>query len=139
MTIDELCAREAIRYTLALYNNAGDRGAIDEMMRCFTQDAVLEFGSDRPKGKGEIRAFYQEILDSGLLGGTERRAARHHVTTSRIEMDDAETAHGWSYFLLIRGDVIIQTGMYIDRFRKSDDAWLLFSRRVKLEHDGLNR
>jgi hypothetical protein len=139
MTIDELLAREAIRYTLALYNNAGDRGAVDEMMRCFTGDAVLELGDDRPEGWEAIRAYFRAILDSGLLGGTERRAARHYVTTSRIELDDAQTAHGWSYFLLIRGDTILQTGMYIDRFRKIGDAWLLSSRRVKLEHDGLNR
>lgn len=138
MTVEELLAREAIRHTIALYNNAGDRGAVDEMMRCFTEDAVLEFGKDRPEGWQAIRAYYQAILDSGLLGGAERRAARHYVTTSRIEMDDAENAHGWSYFLLVRGDVILQTGIYIDRFRKVGDAWLLCSRRVKLEHDGLN-
>ncbi len=138
MTIEDILAREAIRYTLALYNNAGDRGAVDEMMRCFTQDAILEFGNDRPQGVQAIRAYYQAILDSGLLGGAERRAARHHVTTSRIEMDDAENAHGWSYFLLIRGDTILQTGIYIDQFRKVGDAWLLHKRRVKLEHDGLN-
>ncbi|OYW83864.1 MAG: hypothetical protein B7Z20_11920 [Sphingobium sp. 32-64-5] len=107
-------------------------------MRCFTQDAVLDVLGERSEGADAIRAYYQAIMDSGLLGGADRRVARHYVTGSRIEMDDADNAHGWSYFLLIRGDVILQTGMYIDRFRRTGDAWLLASRRVKIEHDGLN-
>jgi hypothetical protein len=34
MTLDDLTAREAIRYTLSVYANAGDRGVLDELHGC---------------------------------------------------------------------------------------------------------
>lgn len=137
MTLEMLLAREAIRATMALYNNAGDRGAIDEMMACFTDDAVLEVNADKPVGALAIRAYYDAVRSSGLIGGADRRPTRHHLTTSRIEFDGSDSARGWTYFLLVRDGRVIQNGIYIDHFRRDGERWLLSSRRVKVEYDGL--
>lgn len=137
MDIETMLAREAIRSTLALYNSAGDRGAIDEMMACFADDALLEVGEDRPSGSAAIRAYYQAIRDSGLIGGADARPTRHHLTTSRIEFDGPERANGWTYFLLVRDGRIIQNGIYVDRFRRDGDRWVFTYRRVKVEFGGM--
>lgn len=137
MDIEKMLAREAIRYTLALYNNAGDRGAIDEMMTCFADDALLEVGEDRPAGKAAIRAYYQAVRDTGLIGGADARPTRHHLTTSRIEFDGPDKAMGWTYFLLVRDGQTIQNGIYVDRFVRDGDRWLLIYRRVKVEFGGM--
>lgn len=137
MTVDEMLARETIRCTIARYNNAGDRGAIDEMIGCFTADATLVVLSEELQGREAIRAYFQNIMDTGFLTGSDRRPARHHVASSRIEFDGADSAQGWSYFSLLRGGEIIQSGLYIDRFVRAGDDWLLAYRRVKVEHDAL--
>lgn len=133
MDIETMLAREAIRYTLALYNNAGDRGAIDDMMSCFAGDAVLQVGEDHSAGSGTIRAYYEIVRNTGLVAGPGARPTRHHLTTSRIEFDGADKANGWTYFLLVRDGQIIQHGIYVDRFRKEGERWLFTYRRVKVE------
>ncbi|CAN5285155.1 hypothetical protein BH10PSE13_BH10PSE13_10540 [soil metagenome] len=137
MTLDEMLAREAIRCTIAIYNNAGDRGAMDEMVGRFTPDATLVVLSDELQGREAIRAYFQNIMDTGFLTGSDRRPARHHVASSRVTFDSPDSAQGWSYFSLLRGGEIIQSGLYIDRFVRVGDDWLLASRRVKVEHDAL--
>lgn len=133
MDIETMLAREGIRYTLALYNNAGDRGSINEMMPCFTENALLEVGEDRPAGRENIRAYYEAIRNGGLIGGPAGRPTRHHITTSRIEFDGTDKASGWTYYLLVRDGQIIQHGIYVDRFRKEGERWLFTYRRVKVE------
>lgn len=139
MDIETMLARAAIEYTLALYNNAGDRGSIDEMMACFSDDATLEVGTDRSEGAPAIRAYYDAIRHSGLLAGAGNRPMRHHLTTSRIAFDDADTARAWTYFLLVRDGQIIQNGIYVDRLRRAGETWLLTSRRVKVEYGEMDQ
>ena len=137
MTIDEMLARESIRYLMALYNSCGDRGAVDEMMGCFAPDAVLEVPDAQAEGREAIRDYFLGIRDGGRLTGAEAKPARHHTSTSRIEIDSPETAHGWTYFALLREGITIQTGLYVDRFVCAQGRWMLAHRRVKLDHDAL--
>ena len=48
MDAEEAVAREAMRETIARYNQAGDRGRIDELLQCFTEDGVLAISGEEP-------------------------------------------------------------------------------------------
>lgn len=137
MTLDEMLARESIRHTMSVYNNTGDRGAIDETSACFTQDGILDVGTEQPCGPAAIRAYFQGIVDSGYIGGADRRPTRHHLTTSRIELTGPDSALGWTYFQLVRDGEVLQSGIYVDRFAKVGDRWLISFRRVKVEFDAI--
>lgn len=137
MTMEEMLAREEIRQLMALYNTAGDRGVIDEMLGCFTQDAVLEVKGVRSVGRSGIDAYFRAIQESGFLVGGDRRPARHHISTSRVEFHGADAAQAWTYFQLMRAGVAIQTGIYVDRLVRRDGKWVFAERRVKLDHDTL--
>jgi hypothetical protein len=116
MTLDEILAREAIRYRLALYNNTGDRGAVDETVACFVEDSILQLGKASYCGRQSILAYFKMIMSSAYLSGVNTGPARHHITTSRIELIGETQAQAWTNYLLIRDDVIVQTGIYIDRY-----------------------
>jgi ketosteroid isomerase-like protein len=135
LNINELTARVAIQHTMSVYNNAGDRGALSEMMSAFTDEAVLDTTQEEIQGRSAIEAYFREVVAQGVVTGPGRRPSRHHLTTSRVEMDGHDTAHGWTYFVLIRDGVTIQTGIYTDHFAKQGDRWLISRRRVKLEYN----
>jgi hypothetical protein len=90
VNVDELLAREGIQYTMAIYNNEGDRGRLEGLASAFAEDGVLEAGVGEPLvGRAAIVA--------GLMGGvTSRRdervgtgtkpLVRHHLTTKRIDV-----------------------------------------------------
>lgn len=137
MTLDEMLARDSIRYTLALYNNTGDRGAIDETVGCFTETGVLQLGDAKYSGRQSILDYFKMIMSTAYLSGVNVGPARHHTTTSRIELTSAGEAQAWTNFLLVRDGVIVQSGMYVDRFARVGEAWLLSHRRVKIEYDSL--
>jgi ketosteroid isomerase-like protein len=135
MRIEEVTARVAIQHTMAVYNNAGDRGAISEMMSAFTDDAVLDTTQEEIHGRSAIEAYFREVVARGVVTGPNKRPSRHHLTTSRIELEADDTAVGWTYFMLVRDGVTVQTGIYADRFAKRADRWLICRRRVKLEYN----
>jgi hypothetical protein len=141
MTIDELLAREAIRYTIASYTMAGDRLKADELAAQFTDDGILESegvqGADlfRNEGKAAIRAW---------LGGWGERAARlpgarrptfvrHHMSTSKIDFTGPTTAQGRTYWVAYTDIGPDHAGYYIDTFRKAGDRWLIAHRRVRMD------
>jgi len=135
MNFQELSPYEAIRQAMALYNNAGDRGEISEMMEAFTDDAVLDTTKEEIVGAPAIESYFHKVVSDAVIGGPDRRPARHHLTTSRIELESADTARAWTYFILIRDGVTVQTGIYVDRFSRRGNRWLISRRRVKLEYD----
>jgi hypothetical protein len=132
LSFDEaMLARIAIQHTLSVYNSSGDQGRIEALAQAFTPQGVLEVPGDRFEGRAAIVAFLSGIAAGG--GETELRGSRHNLTTSRIEFDDAAAARGWTYFFVMRAGVVIQSGVYIDRFEKLDAEWLIAHRRVKVE------
>lgn len=124
-------ARAEIRHIQSIYNNAGDRGRIDEVLSVFAGDGVLEVPGSTHAGHDAIRAFLSGVADA-RSGGIDLRGSRHHLTTCRIELDDAATARGWTYFFVMRAGTVIQEGSYIDRFVRTDDGWRIAHRRVKI-------
>ena len=135
----ELLAREGIRDTLARYNLSGDRGRVEELAACFTEDGVLDIeGSWRAEGRDEI------IRHTGVVArvtekrdekttSKARRLMRHHLTTSGIEITSSDSARAFSYFLVITEAGPDHAGRYVDRLRRDGERWLIEHRRVVIE------
>ncbi len=136
MTLDELLARESIRYTLSVYNNAGDRGQIDEMAGTFREDAVLEFPDGAVlRGRSDIADYLRSLVTDrrNAAPARQNQLLRHHLTTSRIELLSATEAQAWSYVFVVTDDGPDHSGGYNDRFVQTGDRWLIQRRRLKID------
>lgn len=133
MTLEELCAREAIRDLIARYNHAGDRGRLDELVSCFAEDGVMELEGEAPlAGRAAIQAHLTGVA-ARLAASTRRATLRHHVSSVRIVLTDAEHAEAWSYFSVFTEIGLDHWGRYADRLVRRADAWLFALRRVRVD------
>ncbi len=145
MTPEQALAREAIKYTMSVYNTEGDRGRLEGLASAFFEDGVLDTATGSFRGRA--------ALVKGLGTGIAKRAGdpdrgvgfvRHNLTTSRIEFVSDAEADCWTYFIVYTKFGPDHMGTYIDKFRKHGDRWLIAHRRVKLHwkneastfHDG---
>jgi hypothetical protein len=126
-------ARDQIRALVALYNNSGDRGRIDDLAAAFAPNGVLEFGDNTLAGRAAIAAELAAIAQ-GARPDVNFAAARHQLTTTRIELTDADHAQGWIYFFVSRRGLIIEEGTYIDRYVRLSEGWRIAHRRVKMHY-----
>jgi hypothetical protein len=141
MTLDELLARESIRLCLARYNIAGDGLRVDDFVSAFTEDGVLEFGGEqgggasRFEGRAAIRGWMENWRDQPAAARAARRPSfvRHHLTTSLVEFTGPETAKARSYFAVYTDIGPDHAGCYNDLFRRTQGAWLIAQRRVRVE------
>lgn len=135
MTLEELAAREAIRDTLATYNVMGDRGMIEAYAATFTEDGILEAPGATVTGRDAIVRFVRDVAIPDLAKRVDGNPAplRHNLTTSRIELKDADSAMASTYFFLLRAGRIEESGIYIDRFVRVGERWLIAHRRIKME------
>jgi hypothetical protein len=135
MTPEQAVAREAIRYTQSVYNSEGDRGRLDGLVEAFTKDGVLAFDGVEHTGPEGIRAALSPNVDAKK----DESAAgaliflRHNLTTSRIEFTSADTADAWTYFQVMTPIGLDHIGVYIDKFVREGDRWLIAHRRVKID------
>jgi hypothetical protein len=133
MKLEEMLAREAVRYTIGRYNSAIDRSAYPELAEVFTPDGVMAFG-------GQTRFDGREKIIAALTAGAERRGAldpknfqRHLLGNSIINVVDATTARSVHYIVVITELGIDHSGVYVDDFVKSGDRWLIAHRAANLE------
>jgi hypothetical protein len=136
MRPEELLAREDIRYTMAVYNTAGDRGRFEELASTFMEDGVLD-GRDGPvRGRSAIAKSLVAARKVRLASpGRKITFSRHNLTTSRIEFTSQTEADGWTYFLMVTDFGLDHAGTYVDKLRKCGDRWLFAHRRVKIHWD----
>jgi hypothetical protein len=120
-----------IHHVQSVYNNAGDRGRIEDVAAVFTPNGILEVPGGAHCGRDAIKAFLGAVVEAGA-GGIDLRGARHHLTTCRIESDGPDEARGWTYFFVMRAGTVIEEGTYIDHFQRCDEGWRIAHRRVKL-------
>ena len=133
MEAAEAIAREQIRETLASYNHSGDRGRLDELVACFAPDGVLEIVGEEPsRGRDAIRARLTNVIDDTVKAAAAPMV-RHHVSSTRIEMESEAAARAWSYFFVITEVGPDHWGRYVDRFQRTGEAWLIAHRRVVTE------
>jgi hypothetical protein len=138
MTVDDLLAREAIRHVMARYTTAGDRLQVDDFVACFTNDAVIESEHVPPDrafryvGVAAIRAW-QDRWRSGEGGTHQASFVRHHLSTSRIDLIGTGEAEARTYWVAWTDIGPDHAGLYLDRFRKVGDEWLIAHRRVRMD------
>jgi hypothetical protein len=130
---EEAIARSAIGHTQSIYNSAGDRGKVEDIVTAFAPDGVLDIVSTTYTGHDAIKAFITDVAAGDT--SADLAGSRHHLTTSRIEFDGDNAALGWTYFFVMRRGMAIQEGTYIDRYRKIGGRWLITHRRVKMLFD----
>ena len=80
MKLDEMLAREAIRYTISRYNSAIDRSAYPELAEVFTPDGSMAFG-------GQTRFEGRDKIIAALSAGAQKRGALT-VPRSALRRDD---------------------------------------------------
>ena len=133
MDIEELLAREAIRDVIARYNHAGDRGRLDELAACFTEDGVMELPDTPPlRGRDAIRRHLEGVVAS-LRDATERATLAHHVASLRIERTAPDSARADAYFSVYTEIGLDHWGRYSDRLRRDADQWRFAQRRVRVD------
>jgi len=133
MTLDEMLAREAIRFTLELYNRNADTADYARHTGVFHPDAVMEIqGGPVLNGLPAIQRALQE--------GAERRSAfnpgnfqRHHLTTSMIDLVDSHSARTTTYVIVTTEIGLDHTGRYDDEFVRVGERWQVKSRKATME------
>jgi hypothetical protein len=133
MKLEEMLAREAIRYTIGRYNSAIDRSAYPELAEVFTPDGIMAFG-------GQTRFEGCDKIIAALTAGAERRGAfeaknfqRHLLGNSIINVIDDRSARSVHYIVVITEIGVDHSGVYVDDFVRSGDRWLIAHRAANLE------
>jgi hypothetical protein len=133
MTLEEMLAREAIRYTLELYNTAADTASYELHHQVFHPEAVFEV-----HGQGELKG--PAAIIAGLLPAAERRGAfepgnfqRHNLTTTMIEFIGPAHAKVVTYIIVVTELGVDHSGRYDDEFVREGDRWLIMRRRATME------
>ena len=133
MTLEEMLAREAIRYTISRYNSAVDRGAYEELAEVFAPDGVMMLGD-------KIRLEGRESIITTMSAGAKGRSAddpskfqRHLLGNPIINVIDGQTARAVTYLVVISELGPDHSGVYVDRFAKAGDRWLIAERVGHLE------
>jgi hypothetical protein len=129
MTHEDFLAREAIRYTLASYNLAGDGNDAAGYAAVFTEDGVLESADFHLVGRGQIEAWKA----ARIKAPPPAKFVRHNLTTSRIDLTGPERAEGRTYFVVFTEVGPDHSGYYTDVFRKVGEQWLIAHRKVWLD------
>jgi hypothetical protein len=132
LTQIDSAARDAVRYTVSLYNSAVDRAAYHELVNVFAPEAEMIISDD-------IRISGRQAIVDGLSAGAKRRGAfepgnfqRHNLGNSIINItgDIARSVH---YIMVLTELGFDHAGVYIDRFEKRDDYWWIVERRANME------
>ncbi len=80
------------------------------------------------------RTFFCPALNAPRLqNASERPLLRHHVSSVRIELEGSDSARAASYFFAITELGPDHWGLYLDRFARVGDAWLIAHRRVRVD------
>lgn len=133
MDAGEAIAREQIRDVISRYNHAGDRGDLDALLACFTENGVLDLADMADlQGREAIRCHLSRVV-ADLAERTERALLRHHVSSVRIDLSGPDSASAASYFLVFTEVGLDHWGRYGDRFVRSAGGWLIAHRKVRVD------
>lgn len=140
MNLEDLLAREAIRDVMARYTMAGDRLKEDEFVAVFTADAIMESegvpaaDSFRYQGHAQIRQWISRWRNPPPGAATHQATfVRHHLSTSQIDLIDANSARARTYWVAHTDIGPDHAGYYLDLFRQEAGVWLIAHRRVRMD------
>jgi nuclear transport factor 2 (NTF2) superfamily protein len=129
VTLEEVQAREAIRHTLAAYNMGGDLRQADAVAAAFTEGGAFRSPIFDLKGRDQIRAWFGERV----ARSSSVRMVRHHITTSLIQLESANTASVRTYFTVFSDRGADHGGVYNDRFEQVGQDWLIALRDIQTD------
>jgi hypothetical protein len=133
MDASEAIAREQIRDVISRYNHAGDRGNIDELTRCFSEDGVLDLeGEDDLVGRAAIHRRLSRVVAASAERGA-RALVRHHVSSVRIELMGPDSATAASYFLVFTEVGLDHWGRYSDHLVRTGREWQIAHRKARVD------
>ncbi len=129
-----------VRSLLARIAQLADGGELDEYISQFTDDAVwampanplMGMDASTRRGHDEILAGVRERRGSGVQGpGTN---TRHVITTTAVQVQDADHATARSYYLFFGDTTTTPTlrtmGQYDDVFVRGEHCWQLAHRTI---------
>ena len=133
MPLADYLARESIRDTLGRYTMAVDSGNFEALREVFHSAAQLIIQGGAPLVG--IDAILQALRGGSKTGAAFRdgRFQRHHLTSSRIDLIDADNARGEHYVLVITELGIDHSGRYVDRYVRQGDRWLIAERAATMD------
>jgi 3-phenylpropionate/cinnamic acid dioxygenase small subunit len=133
-TVQRLADEEAIRRVLFDYANYLDLNETSSLVKLFTEDCHIAYGSDH--GADGIEA-YRQTLESEKFGvGAFFAGTSHHVSNVVIDFTDDDTAnvrsvlYAWHKYNRDRPDGILM-GQYHDIVVRSDAGWKIKRRELK--------
>lgn len=133
MKIEELLAREGIRHTLERYVSAVDRNRYAELSEVFTSGGIIIFGpTARYEGHAEIIARMTENARNRNTD-SEENFQRHFLAQPMINIIDGDHARVATYLFVASELGFDTSGVYLDKFTRVDDRWLIAERRANLE------
>ncbi|MCK0516679.1 nuclear transport factor 2 family protein [Williamsia sp. DF01-3] len=139
MKVEELVARELVRDRYARYNRAGDKGRLDELAACFTEDGALEArNSFAAKGRPDIvdtltAVSADLIAHATAQAATTRPIVRHFVASLRFDSITPEHIESSAYFTVFHADAPDHWGTYRDVLVPVGDEWLFEHRLVVID------
>ncbi|MCV7280614.1 nuclear transport factor 2 family protein [Mycolicibacterium flavescens] len=137
MELWELCARERIRDTLAVYNWSGDALRLDELAAAFCDDGELEVrGSVPARGREAIVDFLGGAVaapNAAASASSVRRIVRHNVTNIRFTDVTPQQVRVACYFTVYTEIGLDHYGRYRDVFVPVGDDWLIRHRFVSTD------
>ncbi|NWG45981.1 MAG: nuclear transport factor 2 family protein [Alphaproteobacteria bacterium] len=131
--VEALLAKEACETLVLTYASAWDHGDADAFANLFAPDGTLTFA--RPiEGREAIRKTME--------AGSARSTFRHVMSNIQITLEDADTARGVSYAIVLTGprpegeatgpvalEGLGTVGEYHDVFVRTDEGWKIAARR----------
>jgi hypothetical protein len=133
LKIEELLAREGIRYTMERYVSAVDRRSYSELSEVFTSDGIIIFGSTaRYVGRDEIIIKMTENAQNRGVDN-EEKFQRHFLGLPMINLIDHNHARAVTYLFMASELGFDASGVYLDKFIKIEDRWLIAERRGNME------
>jgi uncharacterized protein (TIGR02246 family) len=127
MDLDELRAREAIRDTLARYNQSGDNDDAAGYAATFAENGIFEALGTRHVGRAAILAWKKSHRIFA-----ESSFRMHQVSCTRIDFDSADRAAVLSNWVAMTDAGPDHCGRYHDRFVRAGGNWLIEHRRVEI-------
>lgn len=120
---------EAIRTLKHRYANALDTSRWDDVVACFSADAVAEVGLGVQRGRKEIADMFHAVY------GEAFEWVCHQACNPVIEMTSTTTAKGtWqleAFFVMREGQRGLWTTVfYHDEYRKVDGSWQISYTKV---------
>ena len=143
MTLDsqfgpaQMAAREEIRELISRYCVAADAGKLAEVAGLFTPDGHIDFRGEKYIGADGILGMFtesgQRLRKADLSGTALRGRLLHTVSTTSIELDDADTARVQSYFTVFSGIGVDHWGRYRDELTLDGGRWRFAVRKISVD------